>query len=372
MKKRILIFSTSYYPFVGGAEVAVKEITDRLGGEFDFDLIVAKQDKSLSDIQEINAVTVYRVGWGSRLLDKLWVPLGGARLALKLKRRHDYAAFWCIMASYAAGAAYIANIFSWREVPIILTLQEGDSEEHLRYRWLGLISLSWYLALRRTRVLTAISTYLLERGEKFGFKGVSILIPNGVNYKKFDVPKAARDDGKVVLITASRLTKKNAIDDIIEALAHLPDNVVFRILGTGELEEELKTQVAGLNLERRVDFAGYVDHSQMPYHFSRADIFIRPSLSEGMGNSFIEAMAAGLPVIATNVGGIPDFIKDGETGLFVNVHDPKDIAEKVKRLIDDEALRQKLIENAKALVKEKYDWNLIAEDMKNRVFRVLL
>ena len=87
-----------------------------------------------------------------------------------------------------------------------------------------------------------------------------------------------------------------------------------------------------------------------------------------MGNSFIEAMAAGLPIIATPVGGIPDFLKDGETGLFCKVKDPKSIAEQVERLMNDDILRQKLKENGQKLVREKYDWNLIAKEMKSQVF----
>jgi glycosyltransferase involved in cell wall biosynthesis len=369
---RVLIFSTAYYPFVGGAEVAVKEITDRLGQDIEFDLITAKLGPKLDNIQKINAVTVYRVGWGVPILDKLWVPFGGALLALKLKKKKPYDAFWCIMASYSSGAAYISNILSQKKTPIILTLQEGDSEEHLRFRWLGLIDLSWRLALTRTTILTAISNYLLERGRQFGFVGGAVLIPNGVNVKKFEVPHTNREDGRVVLITASRLSVKNGIEDVINALPLLPDNVIFKILGTGELEDELKNKVEIMNLKGRVDFAGFVDHSQMPHHFSRADIFIRPSLSEGMGNSFLEAMAAKLPIIGTPVGGIPDFLNNEETGLFCKPNDPQSIVEVVKKLIDNPNLREKLIANGSALVKEKYDWNLIAKEMKDKVFDTVL
>jgi glycosyltransferase involved in cell wall biosynthesis len=91
-----------------------------------------------------------------------------------------------------------------------------------------------------------------------------------------------------------------------------------------------------------------------------SDVFVRPSLSEGLGNAFLEAMAASIPVIGTPVGGIPDFLKDEETGLFCEVGNPEDIAQKIEKLVFDDSLRKRIIENGLELVKEKYDWGFIA------------
>ena len=76
-------------------------------------------------------------------------------------------------------------------------------------------------------------------------------------------------------------------------------------------------------------------------------------------------MAVGVPVIATPVGGIPDFLIDGETGLFCEVNNPKSIAEKVKILMESSELREKIVKNARQMIKEKYNWEIIAEKMKN-------
>ena len=75
-------------------------------------------------------------------------------------------------------------------------------------------------------------------------------------------------------------------------------------------------------------------------------------------------MAAGVPIIGTPVGGIPDFLKDGETGLFCRVGDPEDIAEKIKMILSDESLKSRLTLNGRKLVEEKYTWDKIAEQMK--------
>ena len=109
--------------------------------------------------------------------------------------------------------------------------------------------------------------------------------------------------------------------------------------------------------------AGFVKPEDIPQYLAVSDVFVRPSLSEGLGNSFLEAMEAGLPVIGTKVGGIPDFLIDGETGLFCEINDPKSIAEKIKLALSDIGLREKMIAKGKRMVEERYDWNLVAGKM---------
>ncbi len=366
-RKRILIFSTAYLPFVGGAEIAVKEITDRLSNDFEFHLITARLKRNLKSVEKIGAITVHRIGIGIPLLDKFFLPYCGAWETLRLNKKEHFIAFWCIMVTFASGAAYISNWFQ-KKVPTVLTLQEGDSENWLRYRWLGLLDLSWRLAFRYADFLTAISTYLLNRSRRLGYKGKAELIPNGVDIKRFENKNYQPRNSINTLVTTSRLVEKNAIGDIIEALKFLPPSIRLKIVGTGKLESTLRAKVEKSDLKDRVEFMGAVPNTELPKYLHEADVFIRPSLSEGQGISFIEAMAAGLPVIATPVGGIPDFLKDTETGLFCEVNNPQSIAKQVKRLINDVDLRLRLAENAMQMVTERYDWNLIAEKMKRQVF----
>lgn len=151
--------------------------------------------------------------------------------------------------------------------------------------------------------------------------------------------------------------------DIIEALKYLPENFVFLVLGNGPLEKSLKLKVESSKLGNRVKF-GYVPHSEMPKYLKISDFFVRPSLSEGLGNSFLEAMATSLPVIATPVGGIPDFLKDGDTGYFCEVGKPKTIADAIMKFENNLEQKNSIVENAKSMVVEKYDWNMIAMDIK--------
>jgi glycosyltransferase involved in cell wall biosynthesis len=387
MTKRILIFSTAYYPFVGGAETAIKEITDILSDDFQFDLLTAKLEKDLPEVEKIGAVTVYRIGIGRPLLDKLFLPFRGALKIRQLQKDNDYFCFWAVMATFSSGAGYIFNILEWlfgrKQIPIVLTLQEGDSEDYLTYKWAGLVNLSWKLALKRAAFLTAISRFLLNRAEKIGYKCPAEVIPNGVNIslfskiftpaEKVEVERMlGKKDGDIFLVTSSRLAKKNAVDDIISALKNLPENISLIVIGKGEEGCSLQKQAERLGLQKRVKFLGFVPQKEIPKYFSVCDIFIRPSRSEGFGNSFIEAMAARLPVIATPVGGIPDFIDDKQTGVFCAPDNPQSIVLSVRMLIENPKLKDYIVENAFRRVSEKYSWDLVAKQMKERVFDKVL
>ena len=103
--QRIVIFSTAYLPFIGGAEVAIREITDRIGDSFVFDVFTAKMNRLLPSMEHIGNVTVYRVGIGSERVDKYWLAFFGHWKALRCHRRAPYAIIWSVMASYNGFAA---------------------------------------------------------------------------------------------------------------------------------------------------------------------------------------------------------------------------------------------------------------------------
>ncbi|MFZ2719629.1 MAG: glycosyltransferase, partial [Minisyncoccia bacterium] len=185
--------------------------------------------------------------------------------------------------------------------------------------------------------------------------------------------------GDVFLITTSRLVHKNALDDVVRALPLLPSNVHFVILGTGPDERMLRALAAELGVSGRVRFVGFVDHKEMPKYLAASDIFIRPSRSEGMGSSFIEAMAAGLPVIATQEGGLSDIIFDEKrnpdvptTAWAVDTNSPAQIADAVRAIIDASEKVRTITATAKKMAADKYDWDIVATTMREKVFdRVL-
>ncbi len=392
---RILIFSLVYYPRVGGAEIAIKEITDRIfPADCEFDMVTLRLDSNLPRYEKIGNVHVHRIGFSKKaptdgelirfpmyLLKVCYPPLAAFK-AIRLHKERSYSAVWSMM-SYMG---FPAVIFLWwaPKVKLLLSLQEGDTFDHVVRRFrVRLVSLLYKRIFKRADRVQVISSYLMHFARAMGYQGPVDIIPNGVDVELFSKEisqderhvyneKVWKKEGDVLLITTSRLVKKNGISYVIDALSTLPAHVKFAIAGTGPLEDELRKQIEEKELSSRVILLGHVSHREIIKYLHIADIFIRPSLSEGMGNSFIEAMAASLPVIATPVGGIVDFLKDGETGLLVspkeNSEKTEDIIRKVEKLLKDKESRDYIVKNALAMVKERYDWKLLSAEMWTKFF----
>jgi glycosyltransferase involved in cell wall biosynthesis len=371
--KRVLIFSTTYFPLVGGAEVAMKEITDRLP-HFEFHLFCARIKPGLPSTEKIGNITVHRVGFGVSF-DKYLLPLLGPLSAILATSYQIPATVWSLMASYGGFAALI---YTWLrpKSKLLLTLQEGDPLEHYAKR-AGFFRFLHKMIFRRANAVQAISRFLGSWATEMGFRGTPVIIPNGVDDHRFTNVQAPKRsprcerlrremgflDSDVVLVTTSRLSLKNGIDDLIRSLSYLPINYKAFIIGEGEDREKLVTLTEQKNLQDRVLFLGRRTHDELPELLHASDIFVRPSLSEGLGNSFLEAMAAEIPVVGTPVGGIPDFLIDGETGVFCQVRDPESIARAVLRIQGNVVLRGHIIVQARNAVLDRYGWDGIANEI---------
>lgn len=389
MSRRCLIFSLAYYPhLVGGAEVAIKEITDRISPEeIEFDMVTLYV--GASRYERVGNVNVHRVGPRIRMIGntapvisykiKFLYVFAAFFKSLILNHKNHYDFIWSIMASFNGFSALFFK-FIHPKIPFLLNLQEGDSVEHIK-KATGIMYPLYKKIFQKADYVHAISHFLEDYGKSMGALCPSSVVPNGVNFEFFSVrPPASQikaleneldiDPFDTILITTSRLVPKNGIADIIDSLTYLPEHVKLLILGVGPLEKLLKEKTLLLKLDKRVRFVGFVPHKEFPLYLRLSNIFVRPSLSEGMGISFIEAMAADLPVIATPVGGITDFLVDGHTGIFCKVNNPESIAEKVDLLMKDKDLREFIIKNAREMVKERYDWDFIVGYMK-KVFNLL-
>lgn len=397
--KKILIFSLAYYPkHIGGAEVAVKEITDRISpNEVEFHMVTLRFDSTLPKVEKIGNILVHRIGLTKKnpeMADLRKFPLHlnkplfqfiAAFKAIQLQRRYKYDGIWAMMAHSTGVPAGIFKTFN-PKVSYLLTLQEGDPIDYIKKKMRPLWPL-FVRAFTKADMIQPISTFLSKWAIDMGFKGKMEIIPNAVNTAHFSQEYSEQElnelknelgkkDDEKYIITTSRLVHKNAVDDVINSLTYLPNNFIFLILGTGPDESMLKDLVSDKKLEDRVKFIGQVDHSVMPKYLKISDAFTRPSRSEGFGNSFIEAMAADIPVVATQEGGISDFLFDGKrnpdkktTGWAVDKDSPEQIAEAFKDIFSDLEKTKKIIENAHKMADEKYDWNLIAKNMSEKVFK---
>jgi len=402
--KRILIFSLTYHPYIGGAEVAIKEITDRIDPDkYIFDMITLRFDRNLPAVEKFGNITIHRIGFTTdapkvsdrsmprRLkLAKILFPFTSFWKAVSLHRQHHYDMTWAMMANYAAFGALLFK-YTHPQIPYLLELQDGNSlaqvqtrQPVLRFMW----SLYRQLYLKAD-MIKAISQFIEKLTREVGYEGEVVVIPNAVDTAKFSamVPEEKMNELKsrfdkkpndIFLFTASRLVLSRGVEDVIRALPHLPANVRFLVAGDGEDRAKLESIAGEAGVFDRVIFAGHIGHADLPAYFKVSDIFVRPSIIEGFGNAFVEAFAAGIPVVATPVGGIPDFLFDPiqnpqekSTGIFCAVRDSESIARAVTQYLDNPQLKAQIVANARALAIHKYDWNIIAPAVEEQIFKVL-
>jgi glycosyltransferase involved in cell wall biosynthesis len=387
MTKNILIFSLAYYPYVGGAEVAIKEITDRLP-EYSFDLVTLRFNKNLPKEERMGNVSIYRIGFGSDnpssmdmvsfplYLNKILFPVTAFLKGRSLHKKKRYDLIWSVI-TYAGFPAVLFKLF-YSDVPYILTIQDGDPIPHItNRRRIKVVYPIFKRIFTRADKIQVISNHLGEFAKRMGAKAKIKVIPNGVDVGLFtkdissklkqnarnDIDRRAQDK---FLIHFGRFVEKNGLEDVILSLRYLENYVKLILIGEGPLLNELKNLTRKESLEDRVIFLEFKSHEEILPYLAISDIFIRPSLSEGFGNVFVEAMAAKIPVIGTNVDGIKDFLKDGETGWVCAVRDPKSIASKVKFILDGSNHKEvaRVVNTGHTMVMRRYDWSFIAREMK--------
>ncbi|MFY9463110.1 MAG: glycosyltransferase family 4 protein [Candidatus Sungiibacteriota bacterium] len=376
-KPKVIICATAYRPLVGGSEIAIEEVARRLAGDFDFFILTARMSRGVLSRETGPEGTIIRLGIGMPF-DKWLLPFLAVWHAYHLIRdfkKTNHIALWGMDISQGSLAA-LAIAWLMPRLPFVLTVQYGESEEYLSAgRW-GLIRRAFRALLMRADYVTVISSYLQRVVRSHGYCGLCVVIPNGVDIEKFKSQKSkvksVRNEN--IVMTVSRLVPKNGVDILIRAIAEvkkeIPD-ICCRIAGDGPERKNLEALARSFDMQDSVTFLGTVPHAELARHLGEVDVFVRMSRSEGMGNAFIEAIAAGVPVIGTHVGGIPDIIEHEKTGLIAAVDDSADCASKIIQLLRDPAYAQMLAERAQEKITHWFDWERIA-DYYRRVFSMLL
>ena len=396
--KKVLILSLDYYPgVVGGAEGAIKDITDRISpSDIEFHMVTMRYDSNMADAEKIGNVFIHRLGFGKPdpsmderkkfplHLNKYLFQFWAAFKAISLHRKNNYDAIWAMMAHGVGVPAAIFNLFN-PKVPYILTLQEGDPPVHIE----KVMAPLWILfkrAFTKADVMQCISVFLADWARKMGYKGEIEHISNGANprsinpvFNESDIEslknELGKKEGEIYIGNTARLVDQKGWDITMRALPLLPENIKLLVVGGGSEEDNLKNLVKELKLEDRVIFTGNIERTEVPKYREVIDIFVGPSRSEGLGNAFLSAMAQRTPVIATQVGGIADFLFDKDrnpdketTGFAVDVENSEQIAEKVNYILKHPDEVKKITDTARKMVEEKYDWDNIARDMQEKVF----
>jgi glycosyltransferase involved in cell wall biosynthesis len=249
-------------------------------------------------------------------------------------------------------------------VPIVLTVHGGDVFTFNNALTVALKR----RAMRAAARVVVNSSVTLARAREISADGDYEVVPMGVNLRDFESAERTRVDALRILYVG-RLSEEKGVSDLIAALALLRERgVAFeaRIVGTGPQAASLAAQSAEAGLEDAVRFAGWVARESLGEFYAWADVFVGPSIQsrtgwiEALGVVFIEAAAAGLPVITTDTGGMRDVVLDGATGFIVNQKSPDQIAARLAQLGDEPLLGAALGAAGKRHVTENFAWSAIA------------
>lgn len=374
---RVLAFSDVAPPEgSGGVERTLTEIYGRLAerGQIDVQL-VALGDRKLPKREQLSGYHVHRAArlplerlTGAQLAISASVWRLGIQLARKFRPHVIHAHTLFFYTSMVAAA--VARLTG---TPLLLTVHVGSmaalpqpyrTAVALHERTVGRLLLS--SARRIVCVSDDVQSHVLSLGA--APEKVSV-VPNGVDLDRFgQMPR--RDAGPPTVISVGRLIFNKGVHDLIDAAGMLrADGLEFRLLivGDGPLRTQLEQQALQRGLGDVVTFAGH--REDVECLLRDADIFARPSLSEGMSLAVLEAMAAGLPVVATEVSGSRELIADGESGFVVGAGRADELATVLRRLVLDRQLRTTFGANARERA-QGYTWEHVADATANEMARV--
>lgn len=186
------------------------------------------------------------------------------------------------------------------------------------------------------------------------------VIPNGVDIELFSPTLAKPAADKIRVLFTGRVVYQKGLDVVLRALTQAAAPVELEVVGDGDDRPALEKMAAELGLRDRVRFAGWAPRTDLPAHYRAADIFVLASRAEGMPNVVLEAMACGLPVIATQVAGNEELVQEGVSGLMIPPEDVPALAHALEKLAADEALRRQMGEAGRRRVNDEFTWQQIA------------
>ena len=230
-------------------------------------------------------------------------------------------------------------------------------------------------SLARADAITATGLQLATETTRYAPREALVtVVPYGVDLDRF-VPAVKPAFDEVVIGAVSRFSPEKGLRYLIDAFATLRQRygtrVRLRIAGDGPERRCIEAQVHRLGIAGAVDLLGWVDHSVLAAFLTSLDLFAMPSTSEGFGVAAVEASASGLPVVASDVHGIPDVVRDGLTGRLVPARDAAALADALDGLIEDPVLRHSMGRAGREYVAAHYDWQQNTRQMELLYKRVL-
>ena len=410
---RILILSNLYPPhFLGGYELKCRLHAEELGNRGHEVFVLTSTWKVVKDTIEdgvhrlLHFQPIYlSLGTEKRLPDPLRLCRRYNQLKWAYACRRNYSITQRVVALLKPDIAYIWGMGYVSISPVLAAQEQGvPTVFRLDDYWLANLKADLCLEpnpLKRryraaivglrdlTRVdlshMLVVSRWVMQRYVEVGFPEQNItVIPEGVPSRIIldvgDLPSLSKKDGDTVnLVFVGRLVPDKGPHVAIEALAYLVGQIGLRnihldIIGSGQSQyvKQLQDMTAALGLDNYVSFGGFLEHAQVLERFAGYDAVLIPSLwAEPLAGTIAEAMARGLPVIATDRGGTPEIISDGENGLLVPPDEPMMLASAVKRLVQDPALAQRIRRAALETVRDNYTHERIVDQTEEYLLRVM-
>jgi glycosyltransferase involved in cell wall biosynthesis len=360
---KITIIAMQFPPhWIGGTEIATFHLATNLvkiGHEVD---IITTHDKGLDKREVINNFTVHRLKCTP--VKYFRFPLFILKSILIIyKIKPD------VLHSQSTGRAGLAGLVSNRllGIPFITWLRGADI-----YESSGISRSISNFIIRNTDQLIVLTDHMKNEAGKITDKNINV-VPNGVNLydadlfynnslkDRFNIPGKGK-----ILVYVGKFRVEKGLKYLIMAMAIVGkrnSDVKLLLVGDGKERKELEKMVIESSLTNII-FAGEVSNKDVPKYLSLGDIFVLPSLSEGFPNAILEAFAAGLPVICTDVTGIHEIVKNGINGLLVKPTDYEDLAEKILYLAENENLLAQMRKNNSDEAK-KYAWSNIIKDLES-------
>ncbi len=303
--------------------------------------VLVFSDPNVSSIVEALSpfATVKKVNWHYK-----HIPDSAGYICLKIPYRTIEGFYWIVrvireiylfradvvLAQYAYFCGLIGAIAAGLSGKIFVIRAVGSDLRVHSQSLVGKISV--LLTLRIASGVVCVSKDLENRAQRLGAKSM-IVIPSPLMLPRYDKTNVIRKDKQI--ISVARLVPIKGMSYLIRAMTHVKDGSLL-IIGDGPERKKLELLSSQLRLGDRVFFTGWIsDRSTILRYLEQATVFVLPSLSEGLPRVLIEAMACGLPVVATNVGGVPEAVVDGVNGVLVPPRDEKALAEAIEYIFND-------------------------------------
>jgi glycosyltransferase involved in cell wall biosynthesis len=364
---RILILNSEYPPIGGGAGNASAHIAHQFSRMGHVVAVVTSRFGSLPHVEGQDGLTIYRIPglrrWQDRSnpLEQIIFILSASVWTLRWIRRFQPHATLAFFGVPSGPVAWL--IKKLYKIPYIVSLRGGDVPGFRPYdfgMYHRLITPFLRLIWRQASAVIANSKGLRQLANAFDPRFEIPVIPNGIDLKTYKV--AERDWSSPHLLSAGRIVHQKGLDLAMRALGGLKDlDWEWQIAGDGPQMPILRSLARELGIERRVQFLGWQSREQLMKSYQRANIFLFPSRHEGMPNAMMEAMASGLPVVASCIAGNEELVVDGKTGYLVTTEDVESLRAALKKILSDPALRKQMGAGSRQHVEENYSWESTAK-----------